>query len=727
MPENVNIGSAPNDGTGDPLRVAFGKLNANFNEVITEMRAGRVSVIEGTDSPSGSNVNTNVRLVITCQFSSNTVRSWRPIKAPTPPTETDAVKLDANGRWWQRVRDSAIGTSIRDAGILPTTNLGGTGDAITADLALSITDAGVTSLGGSSEIEYIPAATNSVANPTITIGGTTYQIRNADGGEWPAAGFVVGRSYKLRRNAATLRVTGGAVTLTEIAGIYSTLSSMLGDAISIARQPAVAAPGDDFSIVDGPNGSALVMRPDGVLRGSFLVRDIIDMADYSAALGVPGAPGDYIVPVIVDLEGKTILGINVNDGTLWPSGGGGGSSVTFVDPDNQGDAWNSIQTEDNHGTVIRYMSRQWRETWGFEKRGSITLAQTPDPAIGILHFGGGSAAVVRPLADDFPFHIVNEQLIRPEDGLAASAAAAAWLEGEYAIRRGLPTVIALTQVLSSAVESDAAAGSPARNALRAKVIAARDAIAGWGKDLFVDRIGLALLEGAPTTGQATADLHYAAVGASMRAEIAEAAGQVPMPVLVVSQSAGTRTSGTSPVILAEGNLDWAHWSLGFIVATPKYPFPLQAGSPAALTPAGAMQVSELEALAVTERLAARDWYGPTIGAQATRSGAVITVPFTAMSDLMLRNPAQHGFAVDGVTNGATISSVAVSGRNVLITMSAAPAGTLSVRYAFGETGDRGDGYSANRGSLTDSWSQPSRMVSGATLYRYARSGRANVV
>ena len=46
---------------------------------------------------------------------------------------------------------------------------------------------------------------------------------------------------------------------------------------------------------------------------------------------------------------------------------------------------------------------------------------------------------------------------------------------------------------------------------------------------------------------------------------------------------------------------------------------------------------------------------------------------------------------------------------------------------WGETGDRGDGYPANRGALTDSWAQTSRMVSGATLYRYARAGRALVV
>ena len=30
---NVNLGSRPDDGTGDPLRVAFGKINQNFANI----------------------------------------------------------------------------------------------------------------------------------------------------------------------------------------------------------------------------------------------------------------------------------------------------------------------------------------------------------------------------------------------------------------------------------------------------------------------------------------------------------------------------------------------------------------------------------------------------------------------------------------------------------------------------------------------------------------------
>jgi hypothetical protein len=31
--QTIDVGSTPNDGTGDPIRDAFGKANANFSEL----------------------------------------------------------------------------------------------------------------------------------------------------------------------------------------------------------------------------------------------------------------------------------------------------------------------------------------------------------------------------------------------------------------------------------------------------------------------------------------------------------------------------------------------------------------------------------------------------------------------------------------------------------------------------------------------------------------------
>ncbi|WP_435170848.1 hypothetical protein [Falsirhodobacter sp. 1013] len=481
--------------------------------------------------------------------------------------------------------------------------------------------------------------------------------------------------------------TRGNFVPDDVQGLVTKLAEL-----SAPEPPEVAKPSDSIVLVEAANGPALTMRQDGVLRGTFLAEDILGLGDTGGG------------------------------------GGGEGAAVEFADPDNVGEAWNSIKTTDAGGEVFRYLSTQWGgNVWGFEKRGTVTLAQTQNPALGIVSFGGGSSGVIRALPDDFPYHVVNETLLAPKDGLAATAQAVAHLTGERAIYRGLPTVVALSQVLASTVEADALPGAPARTALIQRIAAAKAALAPWGKELFIDRIALALLEGAPATPKATADLHYAAVANGLRMEVAEAAGQAPLPMVVVSQSAGTRTDGTSEVILAEGELDFAHFSLAFVIAGPRYPYPLEPGTAATLTAQSALLLSELEAIAVSERLARRPWYGPCIDAQCSIAGRVITAPFTALSNLILRDPANHGFTVAGVTNGATIESVAVSGTSVLITMTAEPLGELTVHYAWGQTGDRGDGFTANRGSLTDQWSQASRLVSGATHYRHARSGRAPVV
>jgi hypothetical protein len=36
--EIINVGSAPNDGTGDPLRLAYQKCNANFAELYSRLQ-----------------------------------------------------------------------------------------------------------------------------------------------------------------------------------------------------------------------------------------------------------------------------------------------------------------------------------------------------------------------------------------------------------------------------------------------------------------------------------------------------------------------------------------------------------------------------------------------------------------------------------------------------------------------------------------------------------------
>ena len=136
-----------------------------------------------------------------------------------------------------------IVNGLRDAGTLRTVNVAGTGNAITADLSDTMANAGISGLSGAADIEYIPVATNEADNPTITIAGATYGIRNADGRTWPAGGFVIGRSYKLRRRGTSMRVIAGDVTSIELSSARADLDTAIAGEIAdrIAADDAIRA------------------------------------------------------------------------------------------------------------------------------------------------------------------------------------------------------------------------------------------------------------------------------------------------------------------------------------------------------------------------------------------------------------------------------------------------------------------------------------------------------
>ncbi|WCR17505.1 hypothetical protein [Paracoccus alcaliphilus] len=874
----------------------------------TEVRDGRVYYASADTDPSGSDIPTWADFVTTGHNASGTTRDWRPRGAPEDGLETDNVKLDANGRWWARMRDAAVGNAIRDGGIITTVNIGGTGDAITADIAPSFIEAGITSLGGASVIEYIPVATNTGNSPTLAIGGQTFGIRNADGSAWPADSFVVGRSYELRRRGGNLRVANGDATSVELAALsfliggkaditnsgkvfssregavnagqdnlapalgrvltfegdwvnvrgpnagndplfegyptwgildriptYRVIDALIADVLERAtreelneaisteareRIEAIAEldgnqwPGDDSIVVDAVNGAALVTKGDGITRGTFSADDVF-AGDYQDMLrageagevrqrllndGWPGDedavlveavngpavvvtgegdmkatlllrepewPGDWIAEELVDARGVVLRGIDVRDGSpygqadalsSWPGDwiipayeslnnvvlfgfdardgspyglGTGpnpgpnpdpdGSGVKFVDPEFTGDVFGAV--EDANGT-IKFLTRLADgEMLGLEKRNGIFFADTQQLAIAVLAFGGGETGFESSL-EEHRWHVFDETLEPQDMGTAANGLAAAYLSKQHREARERSIMFPIAEVISSTTEADALAGSPRRQQIIERVQSAVASAETIGKTLMAAWIKLSLLSGAPATPFATAREHYGMVGNGLRLDVAEATGQGAAPLLLVNQSIGTRADGTSEVILAEGRLDWDFYSVGFVVPTPLYPYPLEPGTLATPTRDARLLIREIETLALAELGQGREWFCPSLE-EATIDGSTITARCATMSPLVIRDPANHGFSF-AEAGAPAISGVSVSGSYATITLASAPTGPLTLQYAFGQTGDPGDGFAANRGSLTDEWEHVSLHVPGNILHRYARSGRVNV-
>jgi hypothetical protein len=509
-------------------------------------------------------------------------------------------------------------------------------------------------------------------------------------------------------------------------------ATLVGDVSGITRGAFVvydivddrqAQPGDWTSAAEDPDGRQVsAWRADGSLAAKVYLTDIVPAE--------PEFPGDPVA-LARDSRGRATIA-DEGDGTIAvarlrvggelyvPGGGsgGGGGSLTPAVPQTEA-AWMHAWAGDDG--AVYYLSTRWRgELHGFEERGEITLAQTPQLASIVCAFGGGSMGTARTLAETWPWHIRDQALEEAGDTRAAASFSALYLEQQEAALLGLSTTVVVTEAVGSMVEADALAGSAARVRLENAVVAAKTALADFGKIGVVDAVLLALLDGAPGTSEAAADFHYAGVAGSLREALA--GDTAVQPIFVVTPSAGTRTSGTSQVGLAEARLERNHFDLGFLVAGPMYPYALEAGTAAALDPAQARLLDELRVIAYRERLAGRPWQCPLM-LDARITGDTITVRWEALSDLV---GGTVGYRLEGVS-GATISSVTNSGTDSIITLSGVP--TLSspfVSYAHGFTGDQGNGLPSNRGNLRDSYGRVSDIDGSHTHRRSALPGRVAI-
>lgn len=380
-----------------------------------------------------------------------------------------------------------------------------------------------------------------------------------------------------------------------------------------------------------------------------------------------------------------------------------------------GNVWQLQQDDD----AFFYMSDQWQgRVFGFEQRERVTLAQSPEVAIGVVAFGGGSIGVTRPLPDRMKYHLRDESLEVHEWDLAAEASAVAFLRHQDENHHALSTVIAVSEPIPSCTERDALEGARGRRRIRNRLKKAKNQLDKWGKFLFVDRIHLSLLDGTPDVKENVADFHYAAAANGIRLDVTDATGQAGLPLIVVSQGAGFSDKGDSEVILAEGRLHWNHFDLGLVVATPTYRFKFMEGTRGTLDPADAMIVSEMESRAIEARHAGQEWYCPSLE-EATVEGNLIKARFASMTDLGLEE-GFHGFKIDGVE----ITSVSTEGVYVIIETKTPAQSGMTLKYAWDGEASTDLTRPANQGALRDNWEAQSRFNPERTLHRFALSGRA---
>ena len=130
----INIGTDPNDGTGDDLRTAFGKVNSNFTEVYTAGPVGSNIQISGNVI---STTATNANLVLQPNGTGKIVA-----KNDILPDETNFRYVGNNNNRWRGIYAGTGG--INSTGDIVTTgnvtarNINYTGENFTGNLFGSV-------------------------------------------------------------------------------------------------------------------------------------------------------------------------------------------------------------------------------------------------------------------------------------------------------------------------------------------------------------------------------------------------------------------------------------------------------------------------------------------------------------------------------------------------------------------------------------------------------------
>ncbi len=102
--QTVNLGSSANDGTGDPLRTAFDKINDNFDELYlysTAASGNNITITGNTIASDDTNGNIIldpngtglVRLNVTTQTTVGAAGA----AAAVPATPTTYIQINVNG------------------------------------------------------------------------------------------------------------------------------------------------------------------------------------------------------------------------------------------------------------------------------------------------------------------------------------------------------------------------------------------------------------------------------------------------------------------------------------------------------------------------------------------------------------------------------------------------------------------------------------------------------
>ena len=158
--QTVNLGSSANDGTGDPLRTAFDKINDNFDELYLYSTASSGNNITITGNTIASD-NTNGNITLDPNGTGDIVVATGAELQLTDHTDNAVVYSDASGNLTMSAGFTFDGTNVATTG------------SISVNSRLKLEDNRITTQTTNDDIDLDPSGTglvNLVTTAQTTVG-----------------------------------------------------------------------------------------------------------------------------------------------------------------------------------------------------------------------------------------------------------------------------------------------------------------------------------------------------------------------------------------------------------------------------------------------------------------------------------------------------------------------------------------------------------------------------
>ena len=279
--QTISIGSAANDGTGDPLRTAFNKINDNFTELYGTSAFGQQITLSG--NKVSSNV-TNANLVLEAsgtgaiefegfQIRDNHIegtRSNEDIRITANGTGNifvGAIKL--NGTTFSSddstlitfaegvdVTGALTGTSASlstTLAVTGTTTLTGATTVNNTLTANSVTTNAISSNGSNADISIQPSGTGDVVISALRVNGTTLDSSDSTSVTIAEAVDITGA---LTGTSGSFSTTLGVTGLTTLSGGATVLGTMTAGSVTTN---AISSNGSNADISIQPSGTGDVV------------------------------------------------------------------------------------------------------------------------------------------------------------------------------------------------------------------------------------------------------------------------------------------------------------------------------------------------------------------------------------------------------------------------------------------------------------------------------------